>query len=124
MRDGIPLYATESFSFPPMEALCLYGGPVVEAWLDSLGLARTDYDAPRIDSDEHGQAYKRIYREHCPLYSKDCWAVLGGWHAVWAGDDFYVPREMNLVVWTLREAEPWVEVFERMPNFMVKARLS
>ena len=124
MRGGTPLYATESFSFPPIEALCLYGGAVVDAWLETLGLERTDYHSARIAHNELGEAYQRIYRQHSPLHSKSHWAVLGGWHAIWPDDDFYIPREMRLAIWTLKEPEPWIEVFERAPNFMVRARFT
>ena len=60
MQDGIPLYGQEESSFPPIEALCLYGGPTIGEWLSSLGLDRTDYDHAR--ALEMGEAYQEVYR--------------------------------------------------------------
>lgn len=66
-----------------------------------------------------------MYRERCPLYLEDRpVAVLGGWHASWPDDEFYLPRQMRLALWTFREAEPWVEVFERSPNMPVRLRIT
>jgi hypothetical protein len=120
---GLPLYGREVRSFPPLEALCLYGGPVVEEWLASEGLARTDYDIAA--TTEVGEGYQAEYRKRSPLYQEgQPVAVLGGWHALWPDDEFYLPREMRLVLWTFREAEPWVEVFERSPNMPIRLRVT
>src|SRR5262245_14114288 len=37
IRDGMPLYGREAASVPPIEALCLYGGPAIGEWLSSMG---------------------------------------------------------------------------------------
>jgi hypothetical protein len=121
MDGGTPLYGREMGSFPPIEALCLYGGPAVGEWLAAAGLDRTDYDVAATTGI--GVAYQEEYRSSCPLYLQEQpVAVLGGWHASWPDDDFYLPREMRLVLWTFREAEPWIEVFERAPNMPVRLR--
>jgi hypothetical protein len=120
MQGGTPLYGQESPSFPPIEALCLYGGPSVDAWLRPIGLDRTDYD--QAMATELGQAYNGVYQQRCPLYSDQYAGVLGGWHAMWPDDEFYLPREMRLVLWTLWDSEPWIEVFERDPNLPVRVR--
>jgi hypothetical protein len=121
MDGGLPLYGREVPSLPPIEALCLYGGPVVDEWLASEGLDRTDYDVAATTAV--GEAYQAVYRDRCPLFLADQpVAVLGGWHVCWPDDEFYLPREMRLALWTFREAEPWVEVFERSPNMPVRLR--
>jgi hypothetical protein len=109
-------------SLPPIEAVCLYGGSVAEEWLASEGLGRTDYDVAA--TTDIGAAYKQVYRERCPLYSAGPAAVLGGWHAIWSDDEFYLPQEMRLMLWTFRDAEPWIEVFERFPNLPVRIRIT
>jgi hypothetical protein len=86
----------------------------------SAGLERTDYD--RAAALEDGLAYEHHYTERSPLYMTDVVAVLGGWHAMWPDDDSYIPREMRLALWTLWDSEPWIEVFERFPNFSVRVR--
>jgi hypothetical protein len=121
MDGGTPLYGTEVWSFPPIEAVCLYGGPAVETWLEDEGLERIDYDVAA--TTEVGDVYQEEYRKRCPLYlSEPPAAVLGGWHALWPDDDFYLPLEMHLALWTFREAEPWIEVFERSANLVVRLR--
>ena len=122
LSGGTPLYGHQAMSYPPIEALCLYGGKPVERWLASEGLDRTDYDV--AFSTDVGQAYNRVYQERCPLYLNGAAAVLGGWHAIWPDDDFYLPREMRLVLWTFWESEPWIEVFERAPNLPVRIRIT
>jgi hypothetical protein len=121
LEGGTPLYGCEMPSFPPVEALCLYGGPAVAEWLAAERLDRSDYDIAATTII--GEAYQEAYRERCPLYLDDQpAAVLGGWHASWPDDEFYLPREMRLALWTFRESEPWVEVFERSPNMPVRLR--
>lgn len=122
MQGGTSLFGTEVRSFPPIEAVCLYGGVAVEQWLSSEGLERTDYDVAA--TTEIGEAYQRVYRDRCPLYANGPAAILGGWHAMWPDDDFYIPREMRLAIWTFRDAEPWIEVFERSPNLSVRIRIT
>lgn len=122
MQDGTPLYGHEATSFPPIMAVCLYGGAKVQEWIGSLGYERTDYDL--IENTDQGEGYQREWIKRCPLYSNACTAVLGGWHAMWPEDHFYMPSEMRLVLWTFRDAEPWIEVWERMPNFRVELRIT
>lgn len=119
---AIPLYSREALSLPPLEALCLYGGQPVETWLSAAGLERTDYD--RAATLDAGREYQAHYQERSPLYSTDIAAVVGGWHAIWSDDDFYIPREMRLVLWTLRDAEPWIEVFHRGANLSARVRIT
>ena len=41
-------------------------------------------------------------------------------HIYGSDDNFYIPREMRLVLWTFRGAEPWYEVFlTAMLNYVV-----
>lgn len=116
--DGIPLYAVAASSFPPIQALCLHGGADVAEWLKGQGLERIDYDAVQ------NSAYTKHWRESCPLFRNDCAAVLGGWHVQWPDDDFYMPPEMRLLFWTLKDSEPWAEVWWRQPNLRVKFRIT
>ena len=124
VADATPLSGREALSLPPLEALCLYGGPPVEEWLASAGLERTDYEAAA--ALDVAREYQAHFHDHCPLYSVsgEVAAVLGGWHLMWPDDDFYIPAEMRLVVWTLWEAEPWIEVFARGAALKVRVRSS
>lgn len=121
--DGTPLFGNETNSFPPIESLCLYGGPVVDDWLKSEGLDRVDYDDAALT--KAGEAYQQEFIRRSPLHqSKQPVAILGGWHAFWSDDEFYLPREMRLMLWTFREAEPWIELFERFPNIHTRLRIT
>ncbi len=122
IQGGTPLFGTEAKSFPPIEAVCLYGGAIVEEWLLSEEMKRTDYDVAA--TTEIGEAYQQVYRQRSPLFTDGPAAVLGGWHAIWQDDEFYLPQEMRLVLWTFRDAEPWIEVFERSPNLSVRVRIT
>lgn len=122
ITDGIPLYGHETMSLPPLQALCLYGGPSIESWLRSHALERWQYYA--IEGDKLAREYQAEYQRRSPLYLSSASAVMGGWHAIWPDDDFYLPREMQLLVWTLRDAEPWIEVFKCGINFVARHRIT
>lgn len=121
--EAEPLVWREANSFPPLPALCLYGNERIDAWLKEMGLERWRYDAiPRDIEDQ----YNAVYQERTPLYSNpDVYAQIGGWHTIWPEDNFYLPREMTLLCWTLRDAEPWYEIFQTAPgNIVVKERIT
>lgn len=106
--DGEPLYAIEATSFPPFEALCLYGSERVAAWLQSLSLERYEYW--KVPRDEIA-GYREFYEAQLPLFLNSLDVVVGGWHLLWLEDDYYVPAEMKYLFLTLRDAEPWYSVW-------------
>jgi hypothetical protein len=119
---GQPLYGYERRSVAPLQAICLYGGDHVTGWLAANGWKRTDYDI--AESSEIGREYQDYWAKQLPLRSGDYAAVLHGWHMQWPEDHFYMPAEMSLLMWTFWEAEPWVELWWRSPNFRVESRVS
>ncbi|WP_308720696.1 hypothetical protein [Komagataeibacter xylinus] len=121
---GLPLYATPDTSFPPLAAVCLYGSEKVAAWLKTLGLQRYEYT--RAALAPLGRAYDDIYTERGDLFRDNVDAIVGGWHQSWPEDDFYMPLEMRRAVLTLREAEPWYELWQVAggPNFNVCERIT
>ena len=122
--DGLPLYLTEDKSFPPFEAICLYGSERVAAWLKSLGLERHDYQQAQLESQ--AVEYSDFYMSRTSLYQGGADVVVGGWHQLWSDDDFYMPLEMRLAIWTLRDAEPWYELWQATGNgnWSVKERIT
>ncbi|MBI2825768.1 MAG: hypothetical protein HYX69_13870 [Planctomycetia bacterium] len=122
IADGTRLYAHEAASFPPIQALCLYGGDAVAAWLRANGWQRTDYDA--AEASDLGERYSQEWMNRCPLYSSGWAAALHGWHMRWPEDDFYMPAEMALLLWTFWDAEPWIEVWKRNHDFRVELRIT
>lgn len=122
--DGLPLYARPAPSFPPFEALCLYGSDRIADWLAGLGLQRHDYHAASYEA--LAMDYIDAVSERSPLPQGDADAVLGGWHQIWPEDDFFMPLEMRLALLTLREAEPWYELWlaTGLMNWSVKERIT
>ena len=106
--DGAPLYGVEAPSFPPFQAVCLYGSERVKFWLTSLGLERHDYETATGDLLRQ---YEQEWLRRTPWLSGKYAGVLGGWHLQWPDDDFYLPLEAKLLLWTFRDSEPWVEVW-------------
>jgi hypothetical protein len=108
--DSVPLTARQRISFPPLQALCLYGDERIAEWLKSERLERWQYDL--VDGKLAGE-YEEEFQRRCPFYTyteDGAFAQLGGWHLQWMEDDYYVPREMNLLCVTFEDAEPWYEI--------------
>ncbi|WCM23966.1 hypothetical protein NDK50_24295 [Paraburkholderia bryophila] len=122
--DGLPLHAAEGRSFPPFEAVCLYGGESVADWLKSLGLERHEYGW--AESAPEAVGYFDAYAARSPIYRHDADLVVGGWHQCWPEDNFYMPLEMRLAVLTLRDSEPWYELWQAIGRggWSVKARIT
>jgi hypothetical protein len=117
--NGEALYATPEPSFPPFTAVSLYGSDRVAAWLKDLGLSRHDYwqvtdglVTQYMDEWTRRSAFIRIAGD----------VIVGGWHVLWPDDDFYMPPELQLVALTLRDAEPWFELWYSRPRLGFHAR--
>jgi hypothetical protein len=96
--DGIELVGTEDVSLPPERGLEVYGSEEMREALD--------------DPDQAGLL--ESYR--CPLHYADdegIYAMLGGWHEPWPENDAYDDEPGRLVLWTFKDAEPWLEVWQR-----------
>lgn len=106
--SGEPLYASSSSSFPPFPAVCLYGSERVGAWLSEQGLARHEYW--RVPGDLPDQ-FTAEWQRRSPFCQRSADVVVGGWHFRWHDDDYYTPPELRLVALTLRDSEPWFEVW-------------
>jgi hypothetical protein len=114
---------TPSESFPPLEAVCLYGSRRVADWLHGLGLARHEYDA--VQAEPIAKRYIDEFTCRAPLYVSGGAAILGGWHMIWPEDDFFMPMEMRLIITTMRDAEPYYEVWlSSANNTSVKSRIT
>jgi hypothetical protein len=118
-----PLFAHTVLSLPPIDVVFMRGSPEVEAHLTRVGWRR---DWPYNDNcrDPVANAYNRHWQTTCPLYGKGTYAVCGGWPVPWPDDDFAEWIDSDLVLWTLEEAEPWVEVFRRDGQYHVLKRVT
>jgi hypothetical protein len=122
---GQPLYAVRGESFPPIDAVCLYGSARVAEWLSGVDLARhryfDTYHLPIV------KQYMDEFACRAPLYSGKADVIVGGWHMTWPEDDFFIPLEMRLVLTTIRDAEPYFEVWVTdgaVNNYRVKSRIA
>ncbi|MDF7777355.1 hypothetical protein P1X14_19005 [Sphingomonas sp. AOB5] len=121
--SGDALFAVPAVSLPPLAALCLHGGDAVSGWLASLGLERHQYEAAA--AAPLGRDYEDVWFERSVFHGQDCDVIVGGWHQQWPDDDFYMPREMRLVAVTLRDAEPWRELWRsETGNLSARERVS
>ena len=116
VADGVLLIDKEAPSFPPLEAVCLYGSTAVGDWLHSLGVSRQDCGDAAVYRSGMGDAYILEYMKHSPIYVAEEDAppvdvVMGGWwHSVYLQSDYEHNGDSFLLA-TLRDAEPWVEVW-------------
>jgi hypothetical protein len=117
--SGEPLFATPEPSFPPFAAVCLYGDGRVAEWLAGQGLTRHDYW--QVTDDLQAQ-YTAEWERRSAFCRGAGDVIVGGWHFLWPEDDFFVPPELRLVALTLRDAEPWYEVWYSRPRLGFHAR--
>jgi hypothetical protein len=93
---GKRLFAHAGLSYPPPDAM------------------------PFEDSDQ----YIRVWQSNCPLYTEEAAAVLGGWHFPWPDGDWEELRNAPLLLWTIDESEPWIEVLGGSSGFKVVQRIT
>lgn len=123
-RPGTQLFAHSASVLPPIDAVFARGSKAVGEWISSLGWGRDD----RYNSNFKGSAivekYYRIWQQEFPIYfESDIHAVLGGWHFPMADDDWHELIDEQLMVFTLRNSEPWVEAWRmRTGQFRVIQR--
>ncbi len=101
VTGGAELVGTEDVALPPVEALETYGSAQMRSLLRS-----PDQANPLLDA----------YEERCPLHYADregIYAMLGGWHVPWPENDAYDTEPGRLVLWTFKDSEPWLEVWQR-----------
>ena len=99
-NGGIELVGTEDVALPPVEALEVYGNE------EMRNLLHSPDQTALLDA----------YEERCPLHYADregIYAMLGGWHVLWPENDAYDDEPGRLVLWTFKDSEPWLEVWQR-----------
>ena len=79
---------------------------------------------PEAMNAEDDEEYRCLWESNCPIFSNEIVAVLGGWHFPWPDGDWEPLRDQRLLVWTLVEAEPWVEVWGELGSMRVIERIT
>ena len=116
LGDGsaTPLVARDEISLPPLDAVFRFGSPRVRAWLESLGWIENDVPYPYTDAfpqSEPTAEYERYWQQRHPFYTGGVHAIVGGWHMPWPDGDWSERLADRLLLWTLADAEPWVELW-------------
>jgi hypothetical protein len=123
-RQGRPLYAHATTSLPPLESVFLYGSPVVSKWLARLNWKPEWGWNGNFPNAEVADTYIKAQQANMPLYGDTVFAVLGGWHVAWLDGDWMELVDHPLVVLTVAESEPCVEVFKMGGSFRVIQRIT
>lgn len=122
--SGTPLAAHPRESWPPLDALFLFGSSAIQHWLTEyqwqpeLGYNSNFPDVAVADS------YNAVFQAQHPLYSDVAFAVLGGWHFPWPDGDWRNLLDGRLIVTTFREAEPLLEAWQLHGSIRLLNRVS
>jgi hypothetical protein len=122
---GTRLYAKPIEVLPPIDAVIARGSIAVDKWLEANGWQR-DWRYNNNFGDHTTVAqYEAIEQRENPLFWKDAYAKLGGWHTGWPDDDWHDLLDAKLLVHTYMDSEPWVEAWQ-LPsgNFKVIQRIT
>ena len=123
-QGGQALHAHSTTSLPPLEAVFLRGSPVVSDWLARIGWQPEWGWNGNFPDAAVAHAYHEALRANLPIEGESVYAVLGGWHVPWPDGDWLELLDRPLLVMTLAESEPWVEVFNLSSEYRVIQRVS
>lgn len=111
-RVGRPLYARMVDVLPPIEAVFAKGSAEVGAWIESFGWRREDRYSDGFGGRDVVREYEKVFFREYPIYlQRGPGATLGGWHMPWPDDDWHDLLDEELLVCTMQDSEPWVEVW-------------
>jgi hypothetical protein len=125
-RAGTRLYVQPAAVLPPIDAVFARGSEAVGGWIASHGWNRSVRYNDNFKGYAIVEAYERIWAREFPIcYESDIYAVLGGWHFPCADDDWHDLIDEQLMVFTIRNSEPWVEAWRtRTGQFKVIQRIT
>ncbi len=125
-RGGTELFAHTASVLPPIDAVFARGSETVGKWIRSHGWERTDRYNDNFKDAAIVLEYERVWQREFPIYfESDIHAVLGGWHFPMADDDWHGFLDEQLMVFTIRNSEPWVEAWRtRTGQFRVIQRIT
>jgi hypothetical protein len=124
-RAGVVLYAHRTQVLPPIDAVFARGSKTVGEWIASHGWTRDERYNDNFKDRAIVEAYERICTREFPIYFKsDVYGVLGGWHFPFADHDWHDLIDEKLMVFTIRNSEPWVEAWVTKPVRSGRQRLT
>ncbi len=116
-----PLFSSPYSSLPPVDGVFNLGSEKVGAFLEQHDWPRNEPFNDNFPAPAPSE-YEKIWQNNCPLYQQDIDVVTGGWHFPWPDGDWGDFIHSELVLWTLRDAEPWIEVFKKGDEYIVLQR--
>lgn len=127
-RPGTILYARAVDVLPPIDAVFARGSEAVGEWIRSHGWGRsTRYNLNFTDTDRVvAPAYEGVWDREDPVFrDSQPYAVLGGWHRPGPDHDWHELIDEQLMIFTIRDSEPWVEAWRmRTGQFRVIQRIT
>jgi hypothetical protein len=124
--DGTKLYAKEFQCLPDVDAVFQFGSKKVKDWLEATSWNHdTDYKRSPV------KEYLKLVQAQHPFSANDgAFAMLGGWS--WCFNWCYTIDEeypwhllqKALIVLTVAESEPWIEVFDDGKKFVTFSRIT
>lgn len=110
---GQPLVGARGLSLPPVDAIFARGSEVVGRWLESLGWGReSEYQSNFDRLSPVAADYEQVWQAQCPIFTRNgIVATLGGWNMSWPEGDFPALLDLDLLIWTFEDSEPWIEVW-------------
>lgn len=113
-RGDIDLVATETSILPPIDAVFAFGSDHIGSWLAKNNWKRAWGYNSNFPAEALAEGYQRAYQACHPLYgSPNIFAMIGGWHFPFPDDDWSELASDELLLTTLRDAEPWMEAWRR-----------
>ena len=124
-RTGVPLRREPGSSLPSPDALFLNGGPVIADYLARHGWSRDDSYTDNFP-DALARRYNELWMDTHPFLASDSGlvAVSGGWSWTWPDSESSDFLNTELVLLTIRDSEPWVEVLKGPNGYRVLQRVS
>jgi hypothetical protein len=125
-RGRTELYAHTASVLPPIDAVFSRGSEAVGEWIRSHGWQRDWRYNNNFKGRDVVREYERVWQQEFPIYfESDIYAILGGWHFPMADDDWHELLDQQLMVFTLRDSEPWIEAWRtRAGQFRVIQRIT
>lgn len=110
--DGQRLFGEPFQCLPHADALLYNASAKIKQWLKERGWNPKSGDSPGAYADKDiVEPYRQLFfREH-PVYTEAGLAMFGGW-SIDFDDDWLKWSKKPLVVLTVADSEPWVEVFD------------
>jgi hypothetical protein len=109
--DGTKLYSSPLESLPPIQFLFKRGPAQVQEWLAAQSWTSADY-SKQMPDPEPGRRYLDAWFANHPMFTERGYAMLGGWLMPFPEGDWEELAEQTLLLMTIKDAEPYIEVWD------------